>query len=766
MRIRLIGLFFCLFFTKPLWASHIIGGELTYVCNGNGAYDFVLHLYRDCGSEGPDFDQSLELSYYLCPNGDCGDYMQSDGRLIRGTQPEISLVDPPDLACLVSPPNICVEQAIYTFRNRSTSPFTPKVDSTYLVAFQICCRNETILNISNPRVTGSTYMVEITPPSQAACNSSPTFENFPPTIICLNEPLNFDHSATDLDGDSLVYSLCTPIIGGGTRGSSESTTSPETGASECDGGLPNPACPPSSDGYEGVNFIGDFTAEQPMVGNPVVTINSETGAITGTPNLQGQFLVGVCVEEYREGVLLGRIQRDFQFNVAPCTKEVVAQIAADDVAIVTGPNGEEIRNFNLKFCGSETATFVNESFDRNFIDSVRWEFSEGIVNADDFNASVQFPGQGTYEGKLFINEDDPSCGDSINIFVEILPDLQAGFLQRFDSCVIGPVTFTDTSFSEIDGIISWQWDFDDSETSTQQNPVHQYDNSGNYDISLRVTDVNGCTDEETVSINYSPAPQSISISESSGGGCNPTPIIFTNNSMPIGDDYNILWNFGDGNTSNEISPTHIYESPGIYTVSLSIESPSGCEVAESYNDLITILAAPTANFSLSPEELTSTNPTVQVRDNSQNANTFLYNFNEQGTSTEQNPTFTFNTTGLQPITQIVTAPSGCQDTFQQVIDVIPFVEWYMPNAFTPTRDGVNDIFIGNGNLDGATDFVFTIWNRWGELIFETNDDAVGWNGRKNNTGRDSPAGVYIYVLRYRTPRGELVQLDGFATLIR
>jgi len=766
MRIRLLGLFFCFIFSTNLSASHIIGGEVTYVCNGNGEYDFVLHLYRDCVSEGPEFDRSLNLTYFLCPNGDCGDFVQDDGLVMVTANPEISLVDPPDLACLVSPPNICVEQAIYRFSTPRGRPFLPKLDSTYLVTFQICCRNETILNIANPRTTGSTYLVEITPPAQAACNSSPSFNNFPPTIVCLNEPLNFDHSAVDPDGDSLVYSLCAPLIGGGVRGSPDSPDSPNMGAFECDGGLPSPACPPDNDGYETVAFIGQYTAENPMAGNPIVTINSATGEISGTPNIQGQFLVGVCVEEFRNGVSLGRIQRDFQFNVAACTKEVVAQIAAADVAFVTNSDGTIIRNFSNRFCGKDSVEFINQSEDRDFINEVRWEFAEGVVTSDGWDAKVQFPGQGIYSGQLFINENDPSCGDSARITVEVLPTLEAGFLQSFDSCVIGPVTFSDTSFSEIDGIVNWQWDFGDNENSNQQNPIHQYDNSGAFDISLLVTDVNGCTDRERVSIIYSPAPTSVSFSESIGGGCNPTPIIFTNTSLPLDNNSSILWDFGDGNTSTDVSPTHIYESPGIYSVSLSIETPTGCEVADTYNDLITILAAPTAGFSLSPDELTSTNPTVQVTDGSINVNTWLYNFNEQGTSTAQNPSFTFRTTGLQPITQIVTAPSGCRDTFQQVIDVIPFVEWYMPNAFTPTRDGVNDIFIGNGNLDGATDFVFTIWNRWGELIFETNDYNEGWNGRKNNAGRDSPAGVYIYVLSYRTPRDELVQLEGFATLIR
>ena len=504
-----------------------------------------------------------------------------------------------------------------------------------------------------------------------------------------------------------------------------------------------------------------------MAGNPVVSIDSVTGLITGIPNIQGQFVVGVCVEEYRDGQLMGSIQRDFQFNVAACIQSITAQIQSDDVRENIDPNGNVIsRDFNLTFCGQETVTFINESFDRAFINDILWEFDEGTIINDNWDAEVMFPGQGDYEGKLFLNPNSPQCIDSANIFVRILPDITANFGQSFDSCTIGPVSFVDSSATDALEITNWQWDLGDGNTSNQQNLLHQYVNAGIFDISLTVTDNNGCQDTETVSINYAPAPQSVAVSQNTTGGCNPTPIIFTNNSMPIGANYDILWDFGDGNTSTEISPTHIYEEAGIYSVSLSIESPLGCFVAADYPDLINILESPEAGFSLIPNELSSANPTVQVNDASFNAVEWRYEFSNQGTATIANPSFTFRDTGQQQIVQTVTATSGCIDTAIQFIDVIPFVQWFMPNAFTPTRDGVNDIFIGNGSLAGATDFIFTIWNRWGELVFETANINEGWNGQKGNVGRDSPAGVYVYVLSYRTPRGEKILLEGFATLIR
>ncbi len=766
MRLRYFCFIILLSLNYEALASHIIGGEVTYECLGNGRYLIEYHLYRDCAPGNQNFDNINIMTYFVCDSdGNCEELSQSDGETIRSpSSVEIREVDPPPLECLVAPVEACVEEAIYTFEiDGLRDVFTPMTDKSYVIVFQRCCRNETILNIENPSTSGSSFVVKITPESQASCNNSPEFKSFPPTIICNNEPINFDHSAIDPDGDSLVYSFCTPLLGAGTAG--DPITDPMGNSDDCDGSKPTPACPNYN---QPVDFIGPtYSAEAPMAGDPIVSIDSETGLITGIPNIQGQFVVGVCVEEYRNGQLLGTIQRDFQFNVAACVTNVTAQIQSDNITNNTGPTGEIIsRNFNFTFCGQDRVEFINESFERSFIDEIRWEFDGATILSDDWDAEVIFPSQGDYEGKLFLNPNSQLCIDSANIFVKILPELTADFNQSFDSCAIGPITFMDSSYTDGQAITAWEWDFGDGGSSSDQNPVYQYPNSGNYDIFLTVRDVNGCEDSETANVEYSPVPQFISIAQNTNGGCTPTPIQFTNNSTPIDNSYNVIWDFGDGNTSNQISPIHVYEEPGIYSVSLSIETPTGCEVAEDYEDLITILASPTAGFSLNPTELSTVNPTVNVTDGSINTTSWRYQFDTQGSSTESSPAFTFRDTGMQQIVQVVTASNGCRDTAIQFIDIIPFVEWFMPNAFTPTRDGINDIFIGNGVLLGATDFVFTIWNRWGELVFETNDYTEGWNGRKNNVGRDSPAGVYVYVLSYRTPRGEIVRLEGFSTLIR
>ena len=101
-----------------------------------------------------------------------------------------------------------------------------------------------------------------------------------------------------------------------------------------------------------------------------------------------------------------------------------------------------------------------------------------------------------------------------------------------------------------------------------------------------------------------------------------------------------------------------------------------------------------------------------------------------------------------------------------VIDIFPEVRYFLPNAFTPNGDGTNDFFLGNGVMEGATNFNLSIWNRYGEKLFETGDFQEGWNGRKDNVGQKSEQGVYVVVVTFTGPRGEAFNLKGYATLIR
>ncbi|MFK8105031.1 MAG: PKD domain-containing protein [Saprospiraceae bacterium] len=730
-------LLFCC--VTPLSAKHIIGGEITYVCNGGGVYTFTMKIYRDCSSDGADFDSPAFIGIYR------GSTFL--GKLDVNIDGGINNIPPVIKPCLILPEGICVQEAVYTFQAT-----LPTVSQSYHIVYQRCCRNNTITNIVDPGDSGATYTVELTPEAQGVCNNSPTYDSFPPIVICAGESIDFDHGATDPDGDQLVYEFCSPLLGGGNNGLQDPFV-----AATCIGIRPDPPCGPPFDDVE--FLVPAYSALEPMGGSPLITIDPNTGFISGIPTNLGQYVVGVCVSEFRNGQLLSQVRRDFQFNVANCQPTVVAEIQHDELI------GDQ--EYVINSCGTNTVEFVNESFQEAFITDFFWEFEiNGVTETfTEWSPTITFPGLGTYEGILALNPGE-DCGDTARIFVNVFPDINADFSFVYDTCVAGPVDFTDLSTTGSGTMTNWDWDFGDGNFSTDQNPSHLFQSPGLQEVTLTVTDINNCQESLTQIVNWFPVPPVLIIEPTTFLGCEPLPIFFNNLSSPIDSTYDIVWDFGDGNTSGAVSPTHIYEEEGIYTIGLQVTSPIGCYIDTIFPNWITVRPSPVADFTYTPRNPSNFNPTVNFIDQSIDAILWDWTFDDLDFSLEQNPTYTFPDTGFHEVRLVVTHPSGCQDTAIQRIDVEPQIRYFLPNAFTPNSDALNDDFLGKGYFDGLSNFRMTIWNRWGELVFESRDPNIGWNGQKNNAGKQSPSGVYVCLVTFIGPRGTTTELKGFATLIR
>ncbi len=749
-KISLLILFATLF-TTSMFARHIIGGVITYKCLGNGDYEFTMKMYRDCLCNNcAGFDTQAPISIYRCGGAlPCNTLNQTSPlyQFYIGP-PAISRVPNPDYPCLI-PPNVCVEEGIYTWKLSDIGISLPIANESYHIVYQRCCRNETIDNLNRPDDQGATFSVEITPFAQRECNNSPEFNLFPPTIVCAGSSIDFDHSATDPDGDQIVYEFCTPLQGGGNILNGPAYNS-------CNGAQPDPPCPPP---YNGVNFLAPYTMNQPMGGDPIITINQNTGFISGVPELQGQFVVGVCATEYRNGIPISRISRDFQFNVGNCDPTVVGSMEADEVI--------GLDTFLIRLCGEMETTIQNTSFQQRFIDDYRWEF-DIAGNRDTFVAwspLISFPDTGVYSGNLYLNPGE-DCGDTSTVIVTVFPAVNSDFDFAYDTCVAGPVDFTNNTTSPGGPIVEWKWLFGDGEISRDKNPSHVYKIPGNLPVILEATDKNGCVGISSKVIDYFPVPDLIVISPSAADGCQPLEVFFDNLSFPIDESYDINWDFGDGGTGTDISPTYIFEDVGTFTVSVDITSPIGCETDTTFTDLINVEGSPTAAFDYNPKEVTTFNKVVDFTNLSQNAAGYTWDFNNTFRTIEPSPTFTFRDTGVHVITLIAIHQSGCRDTVSTRIDVEPKVTYFLPNAFTPNNDSNNDTYKGVGFFTGMTDFQMNIWNRWGEKIFETKDPEQGWNGLKNNTGQPAPNGVYVVTVKYVDPRGKPFELNGIATVVR
>jgi len=676
------------------------------------------------------------------------DYELVEDMQIQLNQPVFTIPTLLNNPCIEPPDDFCVQEGTYDFE--VDLPISSK---PYHVTYQRCCRNWNIANIDDPRNIGSTFTIEITPAAQTVCNSSPDFNDYPPPIICVNQPWLFDHSATDPDGDQLVYEFCAPLEGAGIVGAYE--PGDPTG---CDGFRPNPSCAPP---YEGVQFIlPDYTPIQPMGGNPIIVMDPFTGEISGTPEFEGQYSIGVCVSEYRNGQLMSVLRRDVQFTVVQCT-QLVDAILDDDIFQF------ENNTYSVKQCGAEPLVIDNFSIGENFVDDFYWEIKgNGEIwnfNTWDINLGTLEPGH--YDGTLFLNPGAVGCSDSTFLSIDVFENPKADFLYSYDTCSVDPISFSNASIPFGGAIAKWNWDFGTAQ-SIDQNPSHQFPGPGDFLIKLAVEDINECTDSIEESISWYPAPEVIVIEPNTFNGCSPLFVGFENLSWPIDETYELIWDFGNAGNSNQISPFVNFSEVDTYDVSLKIISPFNCEISESWDRWITVHPNPTSSFEIesAPEDIRT--PNASFYTTSPDGEFWDWVIDGQATQYGPNVDVVFRDTGHWQVLHIVENEFGCLDSVYQSLYVKPYNSFYIPNAFTPNGDGKNELFMGKGILMGSSAFSLTVWNRYGQQIFQTSSPNEGWNGKVNNIGKKAVQGAYPYILEYTRFDGQLVTDRGLVTLLR
>ncbi len=525
---------------------HIIGGELTYECIGANQYEFSLKIYRDCGGEGAEYDDPAFLHIFN-QNGTLLDILEAGFTFANPLEPNADI-------CIETLPDVCVEETTYTYIYTRPAGVEGPLDFVY----QRYSRNGTIINIINPAETGSTYMVTLPDENSFPCNNSPYFNNFPPIVICQGSPIIFDHSATDIDGDYLVYSLCDPLIGGG-----EFCYQP--GGEFCDPPFA-PAPPPP---YPAVDWGAGYSDIYPINTDPAISIDPETGLLTGTPLDLGQHVVGICVTEYIGGQAVSTVKRDFQFNITDCLT-INALIESDDI----GPNGE----FIIYNCNSFEVSFSNNTIGA---DTHQWDFGDPSTTTDNSNLyepTYLYPDTGLYVVNYIANP-NVSCTDQATIWLYLYPLLEADFETiQPNICAEEIINFGDLSNSDYSDIVDWEWDFGDNGLSTEQNPSHIYYEGGTYDVSLVTTNEIGCVDSIQLPLYIADIPTALFDLSLL---CLDVPVNFSD--LSEGNIVGFEWDFGDSfadpadNSSVFPNPSHTYSQVGDYTITYSVVTDEGCE---------------------------------------------------------------------------------------------------------------------------------------------------------------------------------------------
>lgn len=320
---------------------------------------------------------------------------------------------------------------------------------------------------------------------------------------------------------------------------------------------------------------------------------------------------------------------------------------------------------------------------------------------------------------------------------------------------------------------TYQWDFGDGTTSTDPTiSSHTYGTFGVFTIRLTVTN-NVCIETQAQQIEILAIPPLVDFSYDPASGCVPLKVQFTNLSQ-FADPGTYQWDFGDQSTSSMINPSHTYYQPGKYSVSLSASNITGQTVNETKQAIIEVFPRPNAEFEIKPRLVYIPGGILYTDNRSFDATRFIWDFGDGATSTAFEPEHKYKDEGFYTIKLVAYNQFDCADStsLENAVKVQKGGQVLIPNAFSPNlgatgsgggmSDGKNDIFLPITR--GVVEFELLIFNRWGELLFESRDPDLGWDGTYK--GKLCQQDVYIYKLAASYEDGERVVRVGDVNLIR
>ncbi|HEY1045412.1 MAG TPA: PKD domain-containing protein [Bacteroidia bacterium] len=403
-----------------------------------------------------------------------------------------------------------------------------------------------------------------------------------------------------------------------------------------------------------------------------------------------------------------------------------------------------------------------------------WKFGDGALS-NDVNPTHAYNSFGNYQIKLY-GYDKDGCVDSSDgtAFCKVLERPRADFTfnplnPKLPNATVNFFATPGIVTANVDDLI-YDWNFGDNTYPTVdkglKDPVHTYFNPGNIAVSLMVSN-QGCSDSIVKYIFVEYAKPEPAFTADTLEGCSPFRVKFTNTTKYA---TSFRWMFGDG-TPDAIdeNPTHIFDLPGTFDVTLVATGPGGVTTLKK-NLLITTYPRPFLDFYTNKRFLTLPNALFNMMNNSNSVKNSWDVIDSTGaivqSSKLRDPSFILNTVGLYDIRLIGTNSYGCVDTLIKTdyIGTLTQGYVYVPNAFSPNKNSKNDGFYPSLYNVMDRNYSFEVFNRWGEMVFQTNDIHDFWDGTfKGNVCEQD---VYIWTVKGEYYNNDLFSFRGTVTLLR
>jgi len=581
--------------------------------------------------------------------------------------------------------------------------------------------------IANP---GTTTIYSVTGIDANGCLSANTA-----TVAVVTNPI--------LTVNSL--SLCTGNPGQLTvNGASQYSWLPATGLSSTTGGsvIVNPA---TTTIYTVTGTVGSCTA----VATTTVTVNAlpQVTASSATVCLGGAAAIaagGALSYSWSTGVNTSGI------TVAPVTNTSYTVVGSDvngcvnlAIAMVTVNSLPVVSVNSATICVGNTATLIATGAS-NYAWNPPTALNTGtgpLVFSNPLN-NITYTVTGT---------DNNNCRNTAvsNVIVNPLPVLQA---SSATVCAGSAATLT------VSGAINYSWSPSTGLSSANSaNPNAAPVATSIYTITG--IDANGCSATINTSVVVDPLPV-INIGPALTAGCAPVCVTFSNNAFSGGQ---CNWNFGDGTSSTSCTAPHCFTKPGTFNPSYMVTDDNGC--TNSGTATVIVYPVPTADFYFDPQPVSVLSPEITFTNASFGANiiSMNWNFGDATSSAQTNPVHEYAIAGSYAVQLIVSSDHGCKDTIIKIINIDEEISIYVPNAFSPNGDGVNEVFSAKG--EGIKEFHLYVYDRWGNKVFYTENMNSGWNGTYR-TDEVVQEDVYVWKIIYKGKADRERELSGTVTLIK
>ena len=782
----------CSFYSR---ASHIAGADLTYRWVGGNDWEITLTLYRDCYGIDVANPETVHFS------SSCVSDFTANISEISGTGNEITNACPGQPTTCSGGTNYGVQEYIY----RTTVTLQPCADWT--IYWCSCCRNAAITTITSPDYNGVFVMATLNNTVAATQNgnpnSSPSFSNKPNSIVCINQQYCYNHGAIDLDGDSLVYSLIAPYDEG---------PSPFSGSCSGNGGVSVIYSSPWT--YQQPLTSSPAVSIDPVTGDICMLPTVQLITVMAVKVEEYRRV------SPNPAVLVGTVIRDMQVRVLSCTNNLPSLPGIDTTATGYNPN-DTIYTWNM--CLGDSIKFdiyANDPDNNPPYNNLTLTYNNGIPTG---NWSVSAQGTPNAVGHFSWTPTSADVSNIPHCFTVQVSDAACPYFgtQAYSYCItvkglqvnLGQDTLlckgeSYTIVANVDtSAVNFNWTVNGTPVTPTNNTTYTFNSNnwpaGSYTISLVADDGSGtvCPGADHININVVQTPnphlggdtilcngQSVTLDAGAGTSYLWLPDLQTSQTINVtangmyiaivdggnntrckdSDTINVTFvptpvvNLGldtcvaSGIMLDAGNPGYIYQwsdnsttqtifagLTGYYGVTVTYPN-SPCKD----NDTIHVKVFPDPAVYLGPDTTICAHQTVTLGGPTNAPYTYLWL--PEGFIT---PSITTNSPGVH-ILQV----TGCKTVTDTMNLTLKLCELTVPNVITPNTDGINDAFVIT-NLQYYPNSKITIFNRWGNKVYESNNYQNDWNGEKHHDG------VYYYILLVNNNTTEGIEYHGTITVI-